>query len=140
MKLIKNFIYCLLLLGFSLTLMSCAKTQPILNLYDQPASQNLTQSQVQKCIELAGTQRGWIMEETKPGLISGSIERNGHYARIKIPYSNKGYSINYDTSTNFMVSGDTIHRNYNKWIKILNQGIQENMRKENEKILLKQSS
>jgi hypothetical protein len=138
MKLFKHFICCFLITGALCLLTSCAKTQPILNLTDQPVTQNLTSSQVKKCIELAGSKRGWLMEESKPGLIKASIQSHGHYAKISIPYSNKGYSINYESSKNLMATDGDIHRNYNKWIRELDKEIQNNLRKENEKVILKQ--
>lgn len=134
---IKKIFYYLFLLSGILMLSSCAREQPVLNLQNQPASQQLTTEQVKKCIEMAGTGRGWQMHEVKPGLIDGVISRGGHYAEISIPYSNKGYSINYQTSQNLMAKDGSVHRNYNKWIKLLNKDIQSNLLIEQKKGLAK---
>ena len=110
---------------------SCAsmkRTQPVLNFSQQLVPNSLTTEQVKKCILLAGVKRKWHMREIHPGIIHGIINVRSHEAEIDIPYSNKEYSINYRSSENLKYNDGMIHRNYNKWIKLLNAAIQKNMR------------
>lgn len=108
-----------------LLLASCARQQPVLNLQNQSIQAELTNSQIKKAILQGGATRGWQMREIKPGLIRGTVDRSGHHAEIEIPYSNKSYSINYVSSTNLMAKDGSIHRNYNKWVKLLDEAIQK---------------
>jgi len=123
-------IFFLFLLSGVLFLASCTRERPILNLQNQPVAQELSAKQVKKCMELAGISRGWQMQTVKPGLIHGTISTRGHYAVVNIPYSNHGYSIEYQSSVNLLEKNGYIHRNYNRWISSLNQSIVENLAKE----------
>lgn len=133
---VKKLCYFLVLFSSLLLAVSCAKRQPVLNIQNKYVSSELTASKVKKCIELGGVSRGWQMSEVKPGLIHGVIDRRGHHAEIDIPYSSKGYSINYASSKNLMANGNMVHRNYNKWIKLLDESIQKYLRKERKVELL----
>ena len=121
---LKKSIYYVVLLGGLLSLAACAKVQPIVNLQHQPIKRTVTQNQVRSCIVSAGKARHWRMDEMKPGVIRGHIDVRGHLASIDIKYSKKDYSINYRSSENLLARGGSIHRNYNKWVKLLNRNIQ----------------
>lgn len=105
-----------------------AKQQPILNMQGRPTGNGMTANDVKKCIEISGAEKRWNMREVKPGLIRGNIDVRSHQAEISIPYSNTEYAINYVSSSNLMAEGGLIHRNYNKWIKLLDESIQTCMR------------
>ena len=48
-------------------------------------------------------------------------------AVVDIKYTNKAYSIDYVSSQDLLYDGNQIHRNYNKWVKILEQDINKEM-------------
>lgn len=127
----KKLVYFLVLFSALLVSVSCSRTQPIQNIPTQSvAATGLSASQVKKCIELAGASRGWKMTEVKSGLIRGVINTHGHHAEIDIPYSSAGYAINYASSQNLKAKEGLVHRNYNKWIKLLDKGIQKYLAQE----------
>ncbi len=107
----------------ALLLLGCARTQSVHNINDHMIPAGLTQQQVKQAIVDAGNARGWVMRETSPGVIAGDIVVRSHNAAIDVSYSEASYSINYRDSRNLDYSGDKIHRNYNKWIILLDRDI-----------------
>ena len=67
------------------------------------------------------------MIKDEPGLIEASINVRTHKATVSIPYSAKGYSIEYKDSVNLGHKGNNIHRNYNKWVTLLDRDIQQEL-------------
>ena len=119
----KKLTLCTLLPG-TLLQTSCATYQPILNIKQEPVTQTLSQKQVEKAILMGGLQKGWTMKVTQPGLIRGTITVRTHQATIDVPYTDKDFSIQYVSSVGLNDNGKgTIHRNYNKWITLLDQAI-----------------
>lgn len=108
-----------------LLMAGCANFQPILNI-DNQVSQKKTIEEVKNAILVAGTLKRWTMTELEPGRIDGKITvRNKHSAHIEIRYSATQYSLHYVDSQGLDADGSgKIHRNYNKWITLLDQTIQ----------------
>ena len=83
---------------------------------------------VKKAI-LAGCKRkGWIPVVDEDGNITCSITvRSQHYAEVEIPYSANDFSILYKSSRGlkYNEASQKIHRNYNKWVTLLSQAIQQ---------------
>lgn len=83
---------------------------------------------VKKAI-LAGCKRKrWIPVVDEDGNITCSITvRSQHYAEVEIPYSAKNFSILYKSSRGlkYKEGSQKIHRNYNKWVILLSQAIQQ---------------
>ena len=79
-----------------------------------------------KAIKNAGTQFGWIVKKTKPGMATAELHVRRHTALATINYSNTSYSINYKNCINlkYDASKNTIHKNYNVWIQNLDEAIQ----------------
>ncbi|MEO7744184.1 MAG: hypothetical protein ABIR98_14700 [Usitatibacter sp.] len=106
---------------------ACGRCDPIFNVADAPATsasgKALTNDQVRQAIIRAGAALGWVMKENGPGKLSANLAVRKHTAEIEIPYSSKGYSINYKNSTNLDAADGQIHKNYNGWIQNLNKGI-----------------
>lgn len=123
MKIIK--VLTVYLLG--LLLVGCGRVQPIMNVEDTPVVHNLQREQVKLAILQAANERGWVVEETSPGELLAEISIRSHYAEVKIPYTEKYYSIIYVNSINLKASGDKIHRNYNRWINNLNVDIKRQL-------------
>lgn len=126
---IKKLLYSVSLTVLLLSLVACSSNRkPILNLHNQSVPKSLTATQVKECIQLACTEKRWGMKEVKPGLIHAMIDVRQHSAEIAITYSKTGYSIDYYSSNNLKLKNGKIHRNYNKWITLLDYAIQEQMR------------
>lgn len=118
----KSLVYPLLL--GSLLLAGCSTSQPIQNINHEQIALTLNQEQVERAIMQGGKQKGWTMQRAEPGLIHGTITVRSHQATIKVPYTNRDFSILYVSSKGLDDEGQgTIHRNYNKWISLLDQAI-----------------
>ena len=114
----------------ALFLAGCATSQPIHNVNDTPVPRLVTASEneVGKAVITAVTKRGWVVTKDEPGLIEARLNvRNKHTALVSIPYTNKNFSIEYKDSTNLDHKGNTIHRNYNKWVILLDREIQQEL-------------
>ena len=68
--------------------------------------------------------RYWHAVKVKPGLIRATAFVRNHRADVKIPYSSSNYSIIYEGSHNLRAGNGLIHRNFNKWVILLNRDIQ----------------
>jgi len=113
-------------------LAGCARDVQIYNVSGHPvpqAARTLPLPEIKRAIMLAGVDRGWTFEETRPGEILGTLLVREHTARATIEYSQTEYSIRYKDSENLRYTGSTIHRNYNKWIKLLEQDIENALQK-----------
>ena len=108
----------------TLLLVGCGRVQPVMNVEDTPVAYDLQNKQVKAAIVQSATNRGWTIEETSPGVLIAKINVRSHFAEVKIPYSNKYYSIIYLNSVNLKASDGKIHRNYNRWVNNLNVDIQ----------------
>ncbi len=124
----KHISRCFVILASVLLLAACARVHPIVNLPNQYVPAGTSTSKVKKSIMLAGKDKGWHMKQTKPGLIHGWIDVRGHYAAVNITYSRKSYSIMHSSSHRLMAQNGHIHRNYNKWVTLLNRKIQSYLR------------
>jgi len=77
---------------------------------------------VAKAIKRGASSKGWRTKTVKDGLIEANIlVRNKYFVAVNIPYTSKGYKINYKSSRNlkYNPATKTIHKSYNKWTKIL---------------------
>lgn len=97
---------------------------PVYNVKDAPVTRKLNEDQVRLAIMRAGATLGWRIREVKPGLLEGTLHLRTHMAKVSIPYSAQSYSIVYADSANLLYDGTNIHKNYNGWIRNLDQGIQ----------------
>jgi hypothetical protein len=89
-----------------------------------------TVDEMKKAILAACARRGWIAQDTAPGIISANITTKMDIkAAIEIKYDAKNYSITYKDSTGFVddaAAGSSMQR-YNGWIKYLDNEIQRNL-------------
>jgi len=111
----------LLLTVAALMLVACANTKPVYNATDTAFPVALTQSQAQESIVKALQYKRWRIVESSEDRIIAEIHVRTHYAKIEIDYTANGYSIRYLDSDNldYNASSNVIHRNYNKWIQLL---------------------
>lgn len=110
--------------------------QPIDNLLDvsiptQVDGSLLSMDEVREAI-VAGCQvKGWSPVLVEEGRFEASIQVRSHTAKIEIPFTQQAYSIRYLSSVNldYNAKKQKIHRNYNKWVKLLSRAIQEELGK-----------
>jgi hypothetical protein len=103
------------------------------NLIDVPVPANVDGSipslEDVKTAILAGCKRKrWTPLIDEDGNITCSITvRSKHFAEVEIPYSAKDFSILYKSSRGlkYNEASQKIHRNYNKWVILLSQAIQQ---------------
>ena len=113
--------------SLALTLASCARTAPIVNLEAIPVTSTsgkaLTAPQVRSAIIAGGTSLGWRIADNGPGKLEGTLKLRTHTAVVDIPYSATSYSILYKSSEQLNESNGTIHSNYNGWVQFLDRAI-----------------
>ncbi len=114
-------------LFFIALLAGCGRVQPIMNVENTPVAYNLQSEDVKAAIVVAATNRGWVVTGNESNEITARIDSRGHIASIRIPYSDKYYSIIYVSSANLKASDGNIHRNYNRWVNNLNSDIQKQL-------------
>ncbi|MEH6545381.1 MAG: hypothetical protein V7701_03065 [Sneathiella sp.] len=106
------------------------RLQPVYNVNDMAvpvALQDASTSKIDSIIKVAVTGRGWRVEDVSPGVIKATLRQRTHEAIVNIKYSNKAYSIDYVSSQDLLYDGSQIHRNYNRWVKTLEQDINKEM-------------
>jgi len=86
----------------------------------------VSMKQVETAIKKGALRKNWSIKKEKEGLLTARINVRGkHIAIVSIPYTTKGYKIDYKDSQglNYDASANTIHKNYNKWITHLERNI-----------------
>jgi S1-C subfamily serine protease len=112
----------------------CARLQPIYNVGNAqittrsgktPALEDVAQG-----IKQTAERRGWVVSDETPGHMVAIITvdrswpvRQSHMAAVDIAFNPSNYSITYKYSSELLWNGAEIHRNYNKWVKLLEQDI-----------------
>lgn len=88
-----------------------------------PDTGKYTLKQIKDAITKASFSQGWIMKADKPGHLIGTLNLRNHVAVVDIKYTATTYSITYKDSVELKYDGTNIHRNYNNWIKNLDNKI-----------------
>lgn len=98
----------------------------IQNIENSPitSTQSLSMSDVEKAIIEGSRVRGWQPRVIGPGHIEAVLYIRSHVAKVDIHFDTKAYSITYKDSVNLDYKNGRIHRNYNKWVRNLNNDIQ----------------
>lgn len=110
---------------FVLILVGCGRVQPILQVENTPVAYDLQKKQVKRAIIEAAMNRGWTVKNGQGNEVELEIMARAHKATIRVPYTEKFYSILYVSSVNLNADNKgNIHRNYNRWINNLNVDIQ----------------
>jgi hypothetical protein len=113
-----------------LTTAGCARTVPLQNIDQRqvavPADRDGAEM-IKAAILAGGASKGWQMVEMEPGHIVGKVMVRQHMASVDINYDADSYSIAYKDSQNLLYDGSKIHRNYNKWVILLDQQIAMNL-------------
>jgi hypothetical protein len=123
----------IVLLGCAIGLLLCvpgqsfgARVEP---LYDAvirvPAAAKM--EDIAKAIKSALIEREWTIQRVENGVIEAKLFVRSHTADIRIPFDKDYVHIQYVSSTNLLYDEKQgvkqIHRNYNKWIKLLERDI-----------------
>ena len=88
------------------------------------ASIHSDRAQMQQAIVKALVGRGWTVQKITPQLVQAQITVRGQYhAEIDIPYSTNHYQIVYRTSSGLDYENGKIHKNYIRWVRLLDKGI-----------------
>ena len=120
-----------LIVLMGLAIVACARTMPLYNVSSAPVvtrsgGQEST-AQVRSAIIEALQDKGWIVKQDNPGKIVAEVLVRSHMAEIEVDYSATHYRITYKDSDNLLYDGSTIHRNYNKWIVLLERQINQRL-------------
>lgn len=121
----KNILKVISALFLGLFILTGCTTLAIYNVDNDPIEGKISKDKVYKAIKKAGTSKGWIIRKVKPGLAMGTLNLRTHKAVVEIPYSEKTFSIKYKSSLNLKYDAEKglIHKNYNSWIKNLENAI-----------------
>ena len=107
-----------------LFIVACKTTQPIYNVAEKTiAAGTMDASKVKQAILNAAKFKRWSVKEESDNRIVLAINVRRHYAEIAVDYSESSYGITYSDSQVLDHKNGQIHRNYNKWIKLLEQEI-----------------
>ncbi len=88
----------------------------------------LTRDQVRQAIVDAANYKTWRVKQAGDGHLVATVHVRRHMAQVDIRYSSSRYSIAYKDSDVLMHDGTSIHRNYNKWVMLLERQININLR------------
>lgn len=112
-----------------LVMVACSSATPVYNVEQAPLNAPATASlsDIEQGIIRAGAARGWQMAPKGPGHLLATLSARNHFAAVDIYFDQATYSIVYRESRNLDYDGTNIHGNYNKWIKILQTEIAQQM-------------
>lgn len=104
-------------------LIGCRSTVPIMNIEDAMVADSVTKDEVRSAIIEAASKRGWIVSEVNDNELQATLNLRTHKAVVRIPYSDKAYSIVYVSSKNLDTKNNRIHASYNRWVSNLNNDV-----------------
>ncbi len=112
-----------LLLGLflAIALAGCKTTHPLYNADSQLAITNVSNAVMSKSIVSALHYKGWKVKSKTDNEVIATINVRSHYAKIQINFDGEKYTIKHIASSNldYNAAKQGIHRNYNRWIKML---------------------
>ncbi|MFQ6348743.1 hypothetical protein ACQRBV_07020 [Pseudomonas sp. R11F] len=116
----------------TLALLSTAgcTSKPVLNTqHDLVAGPQVSEEQVKQVIVNALQKREWTVQRLSPQLVQAEITvRNQFHAEIDIRYTRNSYAITYRDSRDLGYKDGKIHRNYNRWVSMLDRDILAGLR------------
>jgi hypothetical protein len=118
--------------GLSAAVLACAacrvNTQPVMNV-DRPIYKNHGQLELDTIREkiVAGLDdKDWGVLQEGDGWMVAEVRDDEDWARVRITYDADHYAIiHFESSSDFMWNGSTIHRRYNSWVENLDEAIAE---------------
>jgi len=121
-----KFLKFMLVAVVAVTVVGCNRVQPIYNVEGQAFPsivESLDQKEIEQAIVRAGNSRDWIISPNPDGSLDGLLMPRQHVAKIRIEFDQHGFSIQYKDSEELLYSGGKIHRNYNRWVRNLEDAI-----------------
>lgn len=99
---------------------------PVYNVEPTKIENPKTSDATYEAIKSAGVSLGWKIRKEQEGIAMGKLYLRSHVAVVRINYSVSDYSITYVSSQNLKYDPETneIHKNYNSWIKNLENAIE----------------
>jgi len=112
-----------------LTTAGCT-SKPVLNTqHELPATPQLSEEKMKQVIVAALQKREWAVQRLSPQLVQADITVRGQfYAAIDIRYTRNSYAISYRDSRELGYEDGKIHRNYNRWVSMLDRDILAGLR------------
>lgn len=112
-----------------LTTAGCT-SKPVLNTqHELPATPQLSEEKMKQVIVAALQKREWTVQRLSPQLVQADITVRGQfYAAIDIRYTRNSYAISYRDSRELGYKDGKIHRNYNRWVSMLDRDIMAALR------------
>jgi len=99
-----------------------------------PATLHADHEKTQQAILTTLVKRKWEVQRVSPDLVQAQITVRGQYhAEIDIPYTADHYQIKYRDSRELNYKDGKIHKNYNRWVRLLDKGILRELRDEQAK-------
>lgn len=84
---------------------------------------------MKQVIVAALQKREWTVQRLSPQLVQAEITVRGQfYAAIDIRYTRNSYAITYRDSRDLGYKDGKIHRNYNRWVSMLDRDILAGLR------------
>ena len=121
----------LVVLLAAVAVVGCSRTEPVHDVTSAPVvakSGSASATQVHDVIIQALQQNGWYVLQDDPGtIVAETVVNERHRATIRIDHSATQYSITYQDSDLLLYDGEEIHRNYNAWIKRLEEQINQDL-------------
>ncbi|MEO8489146.1 hypothetical protein [Pseudomonas sp.] len=107
-----------------LTAAGCT-SKPVLNTqHELAANTQASEEQMKQVIVTTLQKREWAVQRLSPQLVQADITVRGQfYAAIDIRYTRNSYAITYRDSRDLGYKDGKIHRNYNRWISMLDRDI-----------------
>ena len=107
-----------------LTTVSCSSKRMLTPDRTLHASIQSDRAQMQQAIVKTLVARGWTVQKITPQLVQAQITvREQYHAEIDIPYSANHYQIVYRDSSGLDYKDGKIHKNYIRWVRLLDMGI-----------------
>ncbi|OIN43586.1 hypothetical protein BLL37_18370 [Pseudomonas azotoformans] len=118
------------LITLALLVTAGCTSKPILNTqHDLPANAQVSEEKMKMVIVNALQKREWTVQRLSPQLVQAEINvRNQYYAAIDIRYTRNSYAITYRDSRELGYKDGKIHRNYNRWVSMLDRDIMAGLR------------
>ncbi|AUZ44381.1 hypothetical protein [Pseudomonas orientalis] len=112
-----------------LTAAGCT-SKPVLNTqHELPATPQRSEETMKQVIVAALQKREWTVQRLSPQLVQADITVRGQfYAAIDIRYTRNSYAISYRDSRELGYKDGKIHRNYNRWVSMLDRDILAGLR------------
>jgi hypothetical protein len=119
----KNLMVTLLTLT---ALTGCATQVPMYSVEQHtmpPQAKKLTQAEIGQRIRTALAMKEWSCSQETPTALICNLQRRTHKATVRIDYTQNYFSITNIGTVNLSQSEGMVHRNYNRWIKTMENHI-----------------